>query len=330
MTDKEWRGKGDMQARRSPRNKRQTCGRPFIAPRQVTPTTTNPKDIDPKQSKTKETGDSDVQFISDSEVHNDSEVQLITETENERETTAMLDKLPQTNEVTLESDSTGSTPDIFRSPLRGTNEDGIPGETVLRPEKGTNLTQQQIQDCKEGPMGQRAVGVTVAKTFDGVEYTGTIDRFRQARKRMYYHVTYSDGDEEELSQTELRDCYLLGLKDEIETQWRQYKETTEGKAGDMDNDNCEDDSSDENGSQQYDNSDYNEEVRHKRKERKDKNARKSKKTKAELSGIVLPQSGDKTVAAEAYGKLDDQQKKLVAEKVNHKTKKVLLYFQDKF
>ena len=98
---------------------------------------------------------------------------------------------------------------------------------------------------------------------------------------------------------------------------------------DMDNDNCEDDSSDENGSQ-YDNSDYNEEVRHKRKERKDKNARKSKKTKAELSGIVLPQSGDKTVAAEAYGKLDDQQKKLVAEKVNHKTKKVLLYFQDKF
>jgi hypothetical protein len=172
-------------------------------------------------------------------------------------------------------------------------------------------------------MGQRAVGVTVAKTFDGVQFRGTIDRFRQARKRMYYHVIYTDGDEEELSQTELRDCYLLGLKDEIEKQWREYKETTEGKSVDQDNDICADDGSDEDGSQ-YDNSDYNEEVRHKRKERKEQNARKSKRKKAELSGIVLPQSGDKTVAAEAYGKLDDQQKKLVAEKVNRKTKKVLL------
>jgi hypothetical protein len=287
MTDKEWRGKGEMVVRRSPRKKGQKCGRPFIAPRKVTSTTTNQKDIDPKQSKTKETDDSDVQVMPDSEVQNDSEVQFITETQNAREITAIQDILPQTKEVTIESDSTGSTPDIFRSPLRGKSEYGIPVATVLRPEKGINLTQQQIQDCKEGSMGQRAVGVTVAKTFDGVEFRGTIDRFRQARKRMYYHVTYTDGDEEELSQTELRDCYLLGLKDDIERQWRQYKETTEGNTIDQDNDNCEDDGSDEDGSQ-YDNSDYNEEVRHKRKERKEQNSRKSKKKKAELYGIVLP------------------------------------------
>ena len=180
MTDKEWRGKGEMVVRRSPRKKGQKCERPFIAPRKVTSTTTNQKDIDPKQSKTKETDDSDVQVMPDSEVQNDSEVQFITETQNAREITAIQDILPQTKEVTIESDSTGSTPDIFRSPLRGISEDEIPVATVLRPEKGTNLTQQQIQDCKEGPMGQRAVGVTVAKTFDGVEFRGTIDRFRQA------------------------------------------------------------------------------------------------------------------------------------------------------
>jgi hypothetical protein len=32
-------------------------------------------------------------------------------------------------------------------------------------------------------------------------------------------TTYTDGDKEELSQTELRDGYLLGLSKEIETQW---------------------------------------------------------------------------------------------------------------
>ena len=57
--------------------------------------------------------------------------------------------------------------------------------------------------------------MTVAKQFDGVEYRGTVDSWRSARKRSYYHVTYTDGDEEELSQTELRDGYVLGLSDEI-------------------------------------------------------------------------------------------------------------------
>jgi hypothetical protein len=42
----------------------------------------------------------------------------------------------------------------------------------------------------------------------------------------------------------------------------------------------------------------------------------------ELSGVILPQTGDKTVAGEAFSKLDDAQKKLVTEKVNKKTKQV--------
>jgi hypothetical protein len=41
-----------------------------------------------------------------------------------------------------------------------------------------------------------------------------------------------------------------------------------------------------------------------------------------LSDVVLSQSGDKNVAAEAFQNLDDNQKKLVVERVYHKTKKV--------
>ncbi len=205
------------------------------------------------------------------------------------------------------------------------SEDEIPLATLLGHEKGKNLTLQQIQDCKDGPIGDKAVGVTIAKTFEGVEFRGTIDSFRQARKRFcYYHVTYTDGEEEELSQIELRDGYLLGLTEETEKAWQKYKASIKkGKNVDQPNDNSDDERSDEEGSQ-YDNSDYNQEVRQKRKERKEKNARRSKKKKEELSGLVLPQSGDKTVAAEAYDKLDERQKKLVAEKVNRKTKKVVL------
>jgi hypothetical protein len=48
-----------------------------------------------------------------------------------------------------------------------------------------------------------------------------------------------------------------------------------------------------------------------------------KRKQKELSAIVLPLPGDKTVAAEAFQKLSGKQKKLVADRVNRKTKKVL-------
>ncbi len=165
--------------------------------------------------------------------------------------------------------------------------------TLVRRVEGKSLTLQEIQDCKDGPLGQRAIGVTIAKTFDGVEFKETVDSFRQARTRFYYHVTYTDGDEEELSQTELRDGYLLGLSDEIERQWQKYKDSTkEDKIVDQANDNSEDECSDGEGSQ-YDNTDFNEEVREKRKQRVDKREKTTKKKKCELSGLVLPQSGTK-------------------------------------
>ncbi len=50
--------------------------------------------------------------------------------------------------------------------------------------------------------------------------------------------------------------------------------------------------------------------------------RGSKKHANDMSGVVLPQSGDKTVAGEAYAKLDIAQKQLVSDKVNKQTKQV--------
>jgi hypothetical protein len=77
--------------------------------------------------------------------------------------------------------------------------------SLIEPQTVTiSLSLQQMQDFKEGPEGERAVGKTVAKMFDGVEFRGIVDSFRKVRQRYYYHITYTDGDEEEMSQIELR------------------------------------------------------------------------------------------------------------------------------
>ncbi len=75
-----------------------------------------------------------------------------------------------------------------------------------------------------------------------------------------------------------------------------------------------------------DRADYNEEVKQNKIQRKENTKRSTQKKKQELSGMVLPQSGNKTVvAAEAFDKLNEQQKKLVADKVNRKTKKIIRF-----
>ncbi len=109
------------------------------------------------------------------------------------------------------------------------SEDDIPVSTLLRQEKGISLTVQvqQIQDCRDGLQGHRAIGVSVANFFGGVEFRGIVDSYTTARQRRYYHVVYTDGDEEESSQIELRDAYLLGLSEEIETQWKLMNEKSQ-------------------------------------------------------------------------------------------------------
>ncbi len=87
----------------------------------------------------------------------------------------------------------------------------------LRNRQKITLSLQQITDCQDGPLGDRAIGVQIAKSFGGYEYKGTVDKVRGDKEEGYiYHVEYEDGDEEELSQIELRDCYILGLSPEIE------------------------------------------------------------------------------------------------------------------
>ena len=94
MDGKGWRSKGDLVPRRSPRQQRKTCGRPFSAPRQVRATITKK----PKTVETNETQDSDVRVLTASEIEmiqsmeevvpevsQDSQVKIITETENDRD-----------------------------------------------------------------------------------------------------------------------------------------------------------------------------------------------------------------------------------------------------
>ena len=102
--------------------------------------------------------------------------------------------------------------------------DNMTVENLEIPTKTGSLTLEQIQDCKDGPEGQKAIGKTVAKMFEEVKFTGIIDSFRKERNRYIYHVTYSDGDEEEWCQRELRDGYVLGLGTEIETEWSKLRQ----------------------------------------------------------------------------------------------------------
>lgn len=280
----------------------------------------------------------------------------------------IMDKTPP------DSDTTGSTPEMFRSPEL--IQDRVPGSIVQKktveaktkaprrvkgwvyiPETedqeepvqdlvlkvpelqdssgliddrlnqtATSLTIAQMKDFKEGPLGQNAVGVTVCKEFDGVQFQGKVESFRQVRQRFYYHIIYSDGDEEDMSQIELRDAYLLANTELIEAEWSSLKSLDNGKEAIQTEDETLVASSDEEGSE-YDRHDYESEVKQTKRKRKELMKKAKKPKKNELSGIILPQCGDKTVAGEAFAKLNKAQKKNVAEKVNKKTKQVLLLYQ---
>ncbi len=202
------------------------------------------------------------------------------------------------------------------------SDDNVPVAALLRKEKDTTLSVQQLQDCEEGPKGEKAFGVWVANFFGGVEYRGVVDRVRTARQRVYYHVTYSDEDDEEMSQAELRDAYVLGLAEVIQTKWKQLKSRNKDKIIE-DTDVSEVETSDGEGSE-YDRAEYNEELKNKKNNRKENNKSSTKKTRTGLSGFVLPSAGETTVSAEAFAKLSEAEKQLVVEKVNRKTKKVII------
>ncbi len=165
------------------------------------------------------------------------------------------------------------------------------------------------------------MGVTVAKTFGEDKFMGTVDKFRGQRGRYLYHVTYTDGGEEELSQKELRDCYLLALAPQIEREWATYKKLHKGTCSGNTSDSSGHADSDGEGSLYDKHSDEEELNRRKKKRRKEKRTKSLEKNKDELSRMVLPTSGKKTVAAEAFGKLDSEQHAIVKGKINQRPRK---------
>ena len=283
METRGWQSKGDKAPRRSPRRQPKTCGRPFKAPRKGNST----KIVTQVKTSEVELG------LQDGQDTPDSQVKHISETENDRDIQARISDREgtemsrhgevlrwssdedgdNTEKTTLGSDTTESTPDIFKSPEQCKGR--VPGSIVtdiicdyviqaspttkqypqgvvfvpeteldeslvgnseerpvvrsLRNRQKIELSSQQITDCQEGPKGERAIGVTVAKSFGGYEYRGIVDKFREETDGFIYHVEYEDGDEEELSQKELRDCYILGLAPQIEAQWTAFKKTNTKK-----------------------------------------------------------------------------------------------------
>jgi hypothetical protein len=141
METRGWQSKGDKTPRRSPRRQRKTCGRPFMAPRKAKSAKTVP------QVKTSEAE----LVLQDGQETQDSQVQQISGTENDRDIEARAEQEDietrgiearaeqearwssdedgdNTQSTTLASDTTGSTPDILKSPVQ--SEGRVPGAFV--------------------------------------------------------------------------------------------------------------------------------------------------------------------------------------------------------
>ncbi len=132
MPDKGWRSKGDKGFRRSPRQTGKTCDRPFSAPRKARETTAKTTKI----ADLEEIIDSGVRILTDSEVQilasmgaaipgfddsDEAQADNRLEDESHQDKTEQdrleQDRCEETSQVTAESDTTESTPDIFKSPV---------------------------------------------------------------------------------------------------------------------------------------------------------------------------------------------------------------------
>ncbi len=134
-----------------------------------------------------------------------------------------------------------------------------------------------------------------------------------------------------MSQLELRDAYLLANREAIEAERDDVQSKAKGKEAVVTEETSGGETSDGEGSQ-YDSHDYDEEIKQTKRKRKTtyypgkqrpkSYKRATKIRESQLSGMILPQNGETTVAGEAFSKSDDAQKKQVTEKVNKKTKQV--------
>ena len=144
MPDKGWRSKGDKGIRSSPRQTGKTCGRPFSAPRQARDTTAKTAKI-----TAKETNDSDVRILTDiemeilesmSEENGEAQADNVFQGEPHQDKTEQdrqgRDIIEETAQVTAESDTTESTPEMLKSPDKG--QDRVPGSSCNAPSLGEN------------------------------------------------------------------------------------------------------------------------------------------------------------------------------------------------
>jgi hypothetical protein len=264
MTEKEWHNKEGKVVRKSTRRGGKKCNRPFTAPRRVVQDSVESEIQEIAIERLQETTSDDedkrvrpmygpflnpypegIKSMSEREAdecarHGDvlrwsSDDELLDilkspEPSEGRVPGAMI--TDNINDYVIEASPTRQTyqgvnyvqgTEIVESSVQSSDE--RPVVTSLRNRQKITLSLQQITDCQEGPKGDRAIGVSIAKSFGDYEYRGTVDKFRGETRRFIYHVTYTDGDEEELSQKELRDCYILALAPDIEAQWTAFKKT---------------------------------------------------------------------------------------------------------
>ncbi len=164
MASKGWQSKGDKSGRRSPRQRGRQCARPFKAPRSVTKDkgnkedseiqeitgTENARDIEGRQDEEPHV----IPYIKGIKIMSEREATECAEhgevlrwsTDSEQEQTK--DKPDQT---TPESDTTGSTPEMFKSPE--VRQDTVPGAIV---DETTRMEQTVVQ---KSPKKIQRVGV---------------------------------------------------------------------------------------------------------------------------------------------------------------------------
>jgi hypothetical protein len=119
---------------------------------------------------------------------------MLDETVSEDEEGIPVEVLLQRQKVTKTNDSPDNSCE---------DEDNVPVATILAKEKAqTNKNTSRSLRDRNGDIvtGEMAVGVGIAKFFQDLGmFKGVVDRVRKEGRELLYHVTYEDGDEEELS-----------------------------------------------------------------------------------------------------------------------------------
>ncbi len=84
------------------------------------------------------------------------------------------------------------------------------GKSLSAPNNGNSLSTDMIRNLNKKD-SKSLIGVKVAKKFGKKMYLGTIDKYD--RKNLFWHVTYDDGDEEEIDRGDL--CNARYFKNKI-------------------------------------------------------------------------------------------------------------------